>query len=407
VANFSKLQTDSSSFYYQKDSQSASHTFNQKGRSLYINQPRLPFEYYVEINLNDVGSAKEFTSSMFNSTEWKLLQPLVKSVEMPSMKIETSALNQYNRKRIAQTKVDFDPVTIIFHDVADGKTLRFWEMYYRYYFKDGNEPGVNVAKNSTQPSSPYGFSNDVTGRPNDLRSAVTNSSLKTTIDRNNNSQSTPASDIGSKKDILNIVEDTLENQNFGFNLEEVKDGRYLISTIDIYQTHGGRFNKVTLVNPRITAFKHDKLDYADSEKTLELTFTIDYEYAFYEIQNDLLTDTQKEIYDGSNFLELPSSTFNTKLVDFVDSNNPALSKSNSIISRIGKNLQNTIGAVARNSVTEKVIRPISSSVLGGMVNIIPLPHYPTDILPPSGRSFVQSAKNLSKSYQDLIRKPGG
>ena len=42
------------------------------------------------------------------------------------------------------TKVMFEPIKMVFHDVADGKTLKFWDMYYRYYFADGFEAKKNA-----------------------------------------------------------------------------------------------------------------------------------------------------------------------------------------------------------------------------------------------------------------------
>jgi len=131
------------SLLYQRDSHLAAYNFTQASRTLYRNNPVLPWEYYININLNNVGSASSFISQYFTTPEYTQLQPLVKSVDMPSFKIESTTLNQYNRKRISQTKIMFEPVRMVFHDVADGKTLKFWEMYYNYYFGDGVEPGQN------------------------------------------------------------------------------------------------------------------------------------------------------------------------------------------------------------------------------------------------------------------------
>ena len=40
-----------SKFYYEKNSRHATRTFGQDQPSLFRNQPRFPFEYYININL--------------------------------------------------------------------------------------------------------------------------------------------------------------------------------------------------------------------------------------------------------------------------------------------------------------------------------------------------------------------
>jgi len=131
---------------------------NRPGRTLYSNQPRQPWEFYVQFNLNNdpSGIASQFINQYFTTPDLDQIPPLVKTIEMPSMKIETQMLNQYNRKRVSQTKIIFEPVKVVFHDVCDGKTLKFWEMYYTYYFRDGIEPNANTPvpqQRASQPSN--------------------------------------------------------------------------------------------------------------------------------------------------------------------------------------------------------------------------------------------------------------
>ena len=107
MPSFSSLFTSltGAGFFYEKNSRHVSYNFNQEGQSLYRNQPRFPFEYYINIRLNDVGTASTYIDQYFNNPAWTQVQPLVKTIEMPSFKIETTPLNQYNRKRLSQTKI--------------------------------------------------------------------------------------------------------------------------------------------------------------------------------------------------------------------------------------------------------------------------------------------------------------
>ncbi len=413
MPSFSSLLTSltGAGFFYEKNSRHATFNFNQDALSLYRNQPRFPFEFYININLNNVGSAKSYIAKYFNNPDWTQVMPLVKSIEMPSMKIETAPLNQYNRKRISQTKINYDPIKMVFHDVADGKTLKFWEMYYRYYFADGTEPGKNSAPNSPQQAQSFSIESlipkvnpNLLSLPQDIAKLFQGTPAgKTDL---------PTNTLGDKSALQNIVTDTLDNHNFGFNLPTVKNIRNLIQSIDIYQVHGGRFNKVTLVNPRISGFQHDTLNYSTTDKTLELTFTIEYEYAYYTIQNMKLgggetnNDSSLEPFEHGEFLELPSLAFNTSLLDFIESNNPLLQSDNPILQRVGKNVQSSIGVVTGSILSDKVVRRVSASALDGLAQISPTPYSQNPNPPLVGRSFASAARPTSTGYPDMNRTGG-
>ena len=419
MPSFSSLFTSltGAGFFYQKNSRHATYNFNQDAQALYRNQPRLPFEYYIDIKLNQVGTAGTYIQQYFNNPAWAQVQPLVKTIEMPSFKIETTPLNQYNRKRLSQTKIGFEPVKVVFHDVADGKTLKFWEMYYRYYFGDGNEPGKNEVRQPTGNASPVtteqflknitpSFNPNLAGLPASIKNIFTGQT----------DTKSPTNQVGSKQDTENIVADTLNNHAFGFNLPTVQNIRNLIQTIDIYQVHGGRFNQVTLVNPRVAAFTHDVLSYAENGKTLELTFTFEYEYAYYTIQNLKLAGSEEnntstiEQFEHGEFLELPALAFNATLLDFIESNNPLLQSDNPILQRLGKNVQSSIGAVTGAFASDKIVRRVSASALDGLAQISPTPYNPTSVAKIITRPFASSATRNSTSYKDVNRtggNPGG
>jgi hypothetical protein len=419
MPSFSSLFTSLSGtgFFYEKSSRHATHTFNQDARSLYRNQPRFPFEYYVSINLNQVGTAKEYISQYFNSTDLTQIPPLVKTVEMPSMKIETTPLNQYNRKRLSQTKVAFEPIRMVFHDVADGKTLKFWEMYYRYYFADGTEPGKNNPVQIQQKSSPMSVETLLKNITPALNPNIVNlpSSIKNMFQgKSPAGVNSPTNNIGDKASTMNIIADSLNNHNFGFNLPVVSNERNLIQSIDLYQVHGGRFNQVTLVNPRISAFTHDVLNYAAGDKTLELTFTVEYEYAYYTIQNMKLGNSANntnnnstiEQFSHGEFLELPALAFNATLNDFIESNNPLLQSDNPILQRIGKNVQASIGSTTGAFLSDKVVRRVSASALDGLAQISPKPYVNSTAPAVQPRSFKSVASTTSTQYKDMNRTGG-
>ena len=413
MASFSSLLTSLTGFgfYYEKSPRHATYNFNQEAQALYRDQPRFPFEYYVQINLNNVGSAGQFISKFFTDKGDKI-SPLIKSIDMPSMKIDTQTLDQYNRKRISQTRINFEPVKLVMHDVADGKTLKFWDMYYRYYFDDGSEPGVNDAKNSQANNKTYSveeFLKNITPKLNPNIASLP-SSVKNLFGGNTaGTKPTPTNDSGDKSAIQNIVANTLDNHHFGFNLPVVGNTRSLIQSIEIFQVHGGRFNRVTLVNPRIAAFNQTALDYSVGDKTMEITLTLEYEYAYYDIQNLKLGEkgSSTAFFENGETLELPALAFNARLLEFIESNNPLLNSDNPILKRIGKNTQSQLGSVTGAFASDKVTRRVSASALDGLAKISPTPYKPTSSPPIVARNFAPAPARTSTMYRDVNRTGGG
>ena len=70
---------------------------------------------------------------------------LVKSADLPRYTSNVETRNKYNRKKNVQTGIQYEPITITFHDDNYGVTTALLEAYYRYYFADagyGRLPGA-------------------------------------------------------------------------------------------------------------------------------------------------------------------------------------------------------------------------------------------------------------------------
>lgn len=374
-------------FFYQKNSRHATNTFGLDSPALNNNVPRFPFEYYIRINLNRVGTAQAYIDSFYTTPALEQLTPLVKTVELPSVKITTDAKNQYNRKRISQKNINFDPVKLVFHDVVDGKTLKFWDMYYRYYFADGNEPGMNIAQEIDASAT----------------MAMQRSIGASALGAYNTNSGYSAGTYGRKRDTQNIVSNNLDNHLFGYNLPKVNNERNLIASIDIFQVHGGRYNQTTLVNPRISSFSHDTLNYAESSKTLELTFTVEYEYMYYTIQNLMLggtevnNDSSLDPFANSQHLEIPALAFTATLASHLESNNPMLTaESASALSRVA-NVQAGLDGVMGAYPHEDTKRA-SSSVLDGILDFGKGIKSTVDSI----RTAVKAVRTEVEYYQDTV-----
>lgn len=207
-----------------RDSRHAANLFGFTGTRLNTGTPRHKFQYFINIRFN--GAAGGFVGSFLGRSAQETVAALVKTVTMPNISVDTEVLQQYNRRKIIQTRVEPQNVQMTFHDTVDGRTLNLWEMYYEYYYRDGvasrklGGAGVNMAR----------FPHD-TVRPR--------------------------------------FED-----DFGYNIERVQDIRQLINAVEIFQVHGGKFTQTSLVAPTISNFTHDTLDYADTSGLMQ--FTLDF-----------------------------------------------------------------------------------------------------------------------------------
>ena len=390
-------------FLYSKTSHHATYNFNLDSQTLYRNVPRVPFEYYVNFKLNQTPATAAYVRDYFNTAEWQQVAPLVKTVEMPAFKIESNVMNQYNRKRISQTKINFEPVKVVFHDVMDGKTLKFWEMYYRYYFQDGNESGQNATTQPPSTSNKQSIEQFLSGinpayNPNLANNMA--SIIKSFQTLTDTGADVPYDTVGNKQDTVNIISPDLHNHQFGFNLAQVGNQRYLINSLEIYQVHAGRFNQVVLVNPRISAFTHDVLSYAESGKTLEITMVFEYEYAYYITENMQLNnpdtgaggqtnnDSTIDQYMHGDFLDFNANQFNLS-IDYLESPNPTTS-GNPSFPNIGLNSQSSLSDVTSAFATPQ-IPTFSSSSLGGTIDTAPTNYQVASTPEVSTRSFSSNA----------------
>ena len=127
-----------------------SHTFVD---NFYRLAPKHKFLYHVSFTINS-SVAGGFVEKHGNE-----ISLLAKYADLPKFDIETETKQQYNRKKIVHTRLDYSPVVIRFHDDNEGVTTRLWQAYYDYYFADSQSlyPTNNVYK----PLGPkkYGLDN--------------------------------------------------------------------------------------------------------------------------------------------------------------------------------------------------------------------------------------------------------
>jgi len=127
---------------YLKDYRHASKTFRTNG---YENAPRFKFLFHVYFNINT--SAIPQLARIFDAGEQSTIGLLVKNIELPKYKLDVETLNQYNRKRLVQKKIEYQPIKAVFHDDGGDLIRTMWYNYFAYYYKDPSQAYGNQQAN--------------------------------------------------------------------------------------------------------------------------------------------------------------------------------------------------------------------------------------------------------------------
>ena len=116
--------------------------------------PKFNFQFHVSFGLN---------FSKLVSKYGQEINMLVKSIDLPNFAIATETLNQYNRKKIVQYRVNYQEIGAKFHDDNMGLINQLWQEYFSYYYADSNTatiPGAyarNATKAFSSIPSKYGY----------------------------------------------------------------------------------------------------------------------------------------------------------------------------------------------------------------------------------------------------------
>lgn len=230
-----------------RDYSHASRTFTTNAFEL---KPRYKFLFHVSFTIN-TGEIP-YLRGAFGSSDVSELSLLVKTVDLPKYNIQTHTMNQYNRKRLVQTKIDYQPVNITFHDDGGDNARRLWYYYFSYYYKD--------------PAQQY------------LTPNVTNGSLGASQNRT----------TGFGYEANDIYDDNLLVKEWGYSGESWTDGTSATSgkppffkDIRIYGLDQRKFAEYILINPIIKSWNHDTYDYSQGSGIMQHTMTVDYETVKY------------------------------------------------------------------------------------------------------------------------------
>jgi len=214
-------------------------------------KPRFKFLFHVTFTINTAQIPA--LNGIFASDDVTNLSYVVKTVNLPTYTIDTATMNQYNRKRLVQTKIKYNPVTITFHDDGGDNVRNMWYNYYAYYYKDASQKyGSDANTNGSAGAS----QNQQTGFGG--------------WDRDIYSENRQVNDWGYIGESYNDGTSSANGKPPFF-----KDIR--IAGFD--KNH--KYAEYVLINPIISGWQHDTYDYAQGNGIMENKMTIDYETVKY------------------------------------------------------------------------------------------------------------------------------
>ncbi len=231
---------------YLRDYAHASKIFRSNS---YQNAPKFKFLFHTQFEINPEAypNASEINFGV-----------LVRDVKLPSFTFKTHTMNQYNRKRIVQTKINYDPITINFFDDNANTINKLWYAYYTYYYQDGTKPKVRYLHNRNTPID-------------ELNPSVAS------MDSISYNERTQYKDSITGENDWGYIGETGQQSN----AQGVKVPFFKNITVFGFNQHD--FTALTFVNPMITAFNHDTYNYDEGGGVMKNVMTIDYETVVYNI----------------------------------------------------------------------------------------------------------------------------
>lgn len=194
------------------------------GPATYLSSmPRYRFMYFV--NFVPSASALAKYSDYKDLGNWQTREGIsfkVHTIDKPRVDLNATELNQYNRKRFAYTKVEYQPLTLRMYDTADDKPLQLWYRYFSYYFGDSRPKNAGIYKNTV---------------------------------------------VGNEMDLSGST---------GWGLNPQYEDYTFFDRIELYAIFGKRYTQLNYINPKITAIDWQN-NASDSNEPADMQMTLRYE----------------------------------------------------------------------------------------------------------------------------------
>lgn len=223
-----------------------------------VDPVRHKFQGYVNFILNRDLFASLYGNPTGENEFRTTISSLVRSAQMPGVSFKTEVMNEYNRKKIVNTGVEYEPVNMTVYDTVGNEWLILLMKYFSYHYMNPRN------KNSSD-------SRDVAGS---------------------------VSREGGAEEINSFFgrEGIFDSNAAGYNPNRTPN---FFERIDYVLYHGNRGVQYSLINPVLTNFRASDIDYSDSGfKDFELGFQYE-SFTVYDKVNFGLTDEDVDRFENA------------------------------------------------------------------------------------------------------------
>jgi hypothetical protein len=232
---------------------------SKPGQNTYQYLPRNKFLFYVYFNLNtNIPAVANFISGGKSS----VIGLMVKTAQLPGYNMEVGTMNQYNRKRLIQTKINYNPCQITFNDDNSDLIRNMWYQYYQYYYSD--------------PQYKYGNTPNQQGTLGEISGALGgfSYSINDTYSAARVTQHWGLSGQGySNPSLQSLASSVLTGP--------ANSVEPFFRDITIYGMSQKTYAQYTMINPLITDWTHDTYDYSAGNQLIQHVMSIRYENVKY------------------------------------------------------------------------------------------------------------------------------
>jgi hypothetical protein len=268
---------------------------------------------------------------------------MVKTADLPAYTAQTVTLNQYNRKKVVQYQHKYTDITIKFNDDNMGLINQVWQAYYKYYYQDPK---------ASESTSAY------------KRNATKKSSFITST--------------------------------YGYSGPSVPFFNY----ITIYQMARHEFVSYKLINPVISSWTGNKLDYAGKESH-DFDMKLQYEAVYYD--TGLVSEGKMEGFADTHYDWTPSPLAKTPGTS-TTSSSPTFAKSSFSKSATGNTVSNTTGQTSQGLDSSLIPSNGKAMVQTGTVNNSLNINVPNNNTQASVKASAVNTNTSSTSVSDVNTK---
>jgi hypothetical protein len=244
-----------------------------------INPVRQKFQGYVNFVFN-----RDLYRSLYGApetTEFRTtISSLVKTADLPGVSFKTETLNAYNKKRIVNTGVDYQPVNMTVYDTVNNEWLTTVMKYFSYHYMNPRNEQQLDEIGTSRDMQPVNSSGRVYNRSGASASSVSGSNF-------------------AKRDNTS----SFDSNSDGYNINNTA---HFFERIDYILYHGQRAVQYSLMNPVLTEFKPGGIDYSDSN-AMEFNLSFQYEkFTIFNVTNFDMSADDLDRFENAKGLEGPA-----------------------------------------------------------------------------------------------------